>query len=152
LKLFLDISRLVHLYDYLPIELVSQFITGTSGADDVHHAYSDASWTVRHKSYDDMTPEDVRAAARAVRQRNQQDLPDSIMCSSFAIIASQNSTAHARLSANLNRAVEAGQKRRREALENDDEPPVPTLPEIAMDEIAVEEAEDEDDFMASLGI
>ena len=70
--MFSDITRLMHHYDYLPIEHLCYLITGSSGGDDgITYSYRDPAWKLRHKGYDTMTPEEIRAAARAARNPHE---------------------------------------------------------------------------------
>jgi hypothetical protein len=122
MSVYTAISRLVHQHDFLPIELLCYVITGTSGAEDVSHSYSDASWSARHREYDDMTPEDVRATARAARQHHQQHAQTDDICRAFAIIAAEGSGVRSRLEGTLLQAAERTRKRRLDALEGDEVP------------------------------
>jgi hypothetical protein len=115
---FAAITRLVHHYDYLPIEFVCFVLTGTSGADDVTHSYSDASWKVRNKAYDDMSPDEIRAAARAARQAIQRQALEDVTCAAMAVIAAQDSRAFNRMHNKLQVAAETARKRKFEVLQN----------------------------------
>jgi hypothetical protein len=141
----------VHHYDYLPIELVCYLITGTSGADDdITYAYSDASWKMRHKAYDTMTPDDIRAAARAARNANDLHAFADIDCSAFAILASEGSTAYKRMHASLQFAADGARKRKLAALEDDTA--VVQQQEQLLDETQVDvESANDDDMLAALG-
>jgi hypothetical protein len=158
MSVFASITRLVHHYDYLPIELVSYALTGTSGADDVTHAYSDASWTMRNKAYDSMSPEDIRAAARAARQTNQLRAFDDVQCNVFAIIGSQGSTAFNRMHTDLQSAAERMRKRKLDALQDEQGPSqqqaVVSAPETAGHEEfeVVQNDSPDDEFLAFLGL
>lgn len=122
MSVFRAISWLVHLHNFLPVELVSFAVCGTSQSDGVVTSYSDPSWSLRHKAYDDMEPDQVRAAARAARQHNQEHghMPD-ITCAAFAIIAQGNASLSTKLTKNLQRAAEASRKRKLDALRADSE-------------------------------
>jgi hypothetical protein len=148
------ITRLVHHYDHLPIELVCYLITGTSGADeDITYAYSDASWKMRHKLYDTMTPEEIRAAARSQRNGNQLRAFEDLDCSALAIIASEGSTAYNRMHASLQLAADRARKRKLAALEDDMQPHANAEAVAALEDIThsdVESAHD-DDMLAALG-
>jgi hypothetical protein len=148
MNLFAQIARLVHQGDYLPIEMVCQALTGTSGADDVTHAYSDPSWKIRHKAYDTMSPEQVRAAARSARHTDQLQARDDIHCSAFAIIAPQDSALYNRMHTGLQSEYEKARKRKLEALE-DNEPP--QQQDVAPAGHSGEDASADDDMMAFLG-
>jgi hypothetical protein len=150
MSIYAAITRLVHHYDYLPIEMVCYVVTGTIGADDVSHAYSDPSWTMRNKAYDTMSPEEVRAAARCARHTDQLQVCDDIFCIAFAIIASHGSTAFNRMHAGLQSAHDAAKKRKYEALQHDE----PPQQEVVMEEEPPVEngASEEDDVLAFLGI
>jgi hypothetical protein len=114
------IARLVAQHDFLPIELVSMLICGTTGSDDVHDSYSDPSWKYRNKAYDDMGPEDVRAAARAAREYVAEfGTRDEVVCSAFAMLADENTMLRNRLENGLSRAAEASRKRKLDALRQD---------------------------------
>jgi hypothetical protein len=147
----------VHHYDFLPIELVCYLITGTSGGDDdVTHAYSDASWKIRHKTYDTMTPEDIRAAARAARSGNELHAFDDIECSAFAIVASEGSAAYSRMHATLQSACDRARKRKLAALENDAPDQEPQAPPddtfVDADTHLDVQSGNDDDFLAALGV
>jgi hypothetical protein len=160
MSVFSSITRLVHHYDFLPIELLCYVLTGTTGADDVTHAYSDASWTMRNKAYDSMSPDDIRAAARAARHTNQlRDFSD-VHCSAFAIIGSQGSTAFKRMQSQLQSAAEAVRKRKLEAIQDEQASP-PEQAVVATLETAHgideqnahgENASGDDDFLSFLGL
>jgi hypothetical protein len=113
------ISKMVHEHNHLPIEMVCLAICGTTGHSDVQDSYSDASWRLRHRAYDDMSPDEVRAAARAARQHNNQTGGGDVMCAAFALIANQSTPLYNRLSQGLQRAAQASRKRRIDALRQD---------------------------------
>jgi hypothetical protein len=122
LSVYSAISRLVHEHDFLPIELVRYILTGISGADDVSHAYTDASWSARHREYDVMSPEDVRATARAARQHRQQHVHEDDICRALVIIAAEGTGARGRLEESLLQAAQRTRKRRMDALEAEEVP------------------------------
>lgn len=150
--MYSDITRLVHHYDFLPIELLSYVITGSSGADDgMTVSYSDASWTLRNQSYDDMTPEEIRAAARAARNAHQVRAHDDIQCRSFAIVASQGSRAYARISEALQSAAETMRKRKLAVLESEETPEQAHVAAEPVVEDVSGHHESDDDVLAFLG-
>jgi uncharacterized protein (DUF885 family) len=117
MSVFAAITRLVHHYDFPPIEFVCNVLTGTSGADDVTHSYSDASWKVRNKAYDDMSPDETRAAARVARQTIQLQALDDVTCAAMAVIAAQDSRAYDSVQNKLQVAAETARKRNFEVLQ-----------------------------------
>jgi hypothetical protein len=161
MSVFAAITRLVHHYDYLPIEFVCYVLTGTSGADDVTHSYSDASWKVRNKAYDDMSPDEIRAAARAARQAIQLQAMEDVTCAAMAIIAAQDSRAFNRMHNKLQVAAETARKRKFEVLQGGEPDPLEDTPlEDIPDqdnltphaEEDVQDASGDDDFLAFLGV
>jgi hypothetical protein len=154
--MFSTISRLVHEHDFLPIELVCYIITGTSGAEDVSHSYSDASWSARHREYDDMSPEDVRATARAAREYRQHHVQDDDICRAFAVIAAEGTGARGRLEESLLQAAQRTRKRRMDALEAEEVPEEQNAGthELAAENCAPDQAQEpvDDDFLDFLGV
>jgi hypothetical protein len=118
LSVFAAISTLVHQHDYLPIELLTYLVCGTGGASDVTTSYHDPSWQHRNKAYDDMSPDDIKAAARAARQHAREHGPN-VITAAFRVIAPENSPTTVRLQHELQRAAQASRKRKLEALGED---------------------------------
>jgi hypothetical protein len=163
MSVFAAIARLVHHYDFLPIEFVCYVLTGTSGTDDVTHSYSDASWKVRNRAYDEMSPEEIRAAARAARQTCQLQGFDEVTCSAIAVIAAQDSTAFNSMHKKFQGAVEGARKRKLEVLQDNEahqEGPIANPDTLNEENFTLnhsaEDVEnacgDDDEFMAFLGL
>lgn len=152
-SVFSGITRLVHHYDFLPIEMVCYVLTGTSGADDVAHSYTDASWTLRNRSYDTMSPDEIRAAARSARQTRQLRGSEDVLCSAFAIIGSQGSTAYDRMHSGLQSAADRAWKRKLDALESESTPAQNVQEAVVNEPDNVDSGSgDDDDILAFLGM
>jgi hypothetical protein len=124
--------------------------------------YSDASWKVRNRAYDEMSPEEIRAAARAARQTCQLQGFDGVTCSAIAVIAAQDSTAFNSMHKKKG-AVENVRKRKLEVLQDNEahqEGPIANPDTLNEDHFtlnhAAEDIEnaggDDDEFMAFLGL
>jgi hypothetical protein len=169
LSAFEAIARLVHQHEYLPIELVCLLVCGSTMRDAVKDSYYDASWQLRHRAYDTMNPDEVRAAARAARQYTREHGADDVVCRAFALIAAEESTEHGRLNSGLRKAAESSRKRKLSALEENFEPRPPGVANLdveqgigiqdgtdvnmhAIEEGASESDEVNADYWASLGM
>ena len=101
-----------------------------------------------------MSPDDVRAAARAARQHRQDQAPSQV-CHAFAIIAAEGTSARARLDDSLLAASERTRKRRLEAMEAE---VVPVQQNVNVDanvdasDVDAASASQEDDLLAFLGV
>jgi hypothetical protein len=93
--------------------------------DNVRDSYYDPSWKHRHEAYDTMTPEQVRAAARAARQHNREHGTDDVICNAFALIAAEDSEEYQSLTQGLRAAAESSRQQRIDALEDTFEPRPP---------------------------
>jgi hypothetical protein len=69
-----------------------------------------------------MSPEDVRATARAARQHRQQHVQEDDICRAFAIIAAEGTGARGRLEESLLQAAQKPRNRRLDALEAEEVP------------------------------
>jgi hypothetical protein len=116
------ISRLVHQNKFLPIEFVCLLICGSTMKANVRDSYYDPSWEHRHTAYDTMSPDDVRAAARAARQYQREHGTDDVVYKAFTLIAAEESEEYANLMVGLRGAAESSRQQRLDALEDDYEP------------------------------
>jgi hypothetical protein len=69
------------------------------------HRHTADSWEHRHTAYDTMSPDDVRAAARAARQYQRDHGTNDIVCKAFTLIAAEESQENANLTEGLRRGV-----------------------------------------------
>jgi hypothetical protein len=146
LSAFTAISTLVHQHEYLPIEMLTYLVCGTGGASDVTTSFHDASWQHRNKAYDDMSPDDIKAAARAARQHARQHGPQ-VITAAFRLIAPENTPTNLRLQDALQSAAEASRKRKLEAIgEDSDADDAPDRMPRASDQ-----EDDENEFADFLG-
>lgn len=116
--LYAGVTRLVHQHSLCSIPFVCKLITGYNGIDKEDLKFMDNAWKLRVRAYDDMSPDDVRAKARAVRRADLNHDGAEDICRAFALVSREGSALRADLEASLLSTCEKTRKRRAQVLDD----------------------------------